>query len=196
MLGKTHVAVGVAVTAITAKTLNLNPMDPMIIFPGIIGALAADIDIDGSTITERINELIKTIIIFAVLYVFLNKYFPQTNFSKLLSFKIDNRTFVPGIILLFIFSIFSRITGHRGFSHSLLGVIAFTFSVYLIYKPFTIWFIAGYISHIIIDLLNYKGIPLFFPLKHNFQIGLCKAGGIVDKVIALVGIFIFAVSLL
>lgn len=72
---------------------------------------------------------------------------------------------------------------HRGITHSLLGIIIFSF---LIKKLFYLnwisqgWYyslLLGYISHLIADMFNSTGLPILFPLKYRFKFGFNIATG-------------------
>jgi inner membrane protein len=80
--------------------------------------------------------------------------------------------------------------GHRGLIHT-------------IFIPFIIWwilshygwnliaaaFFLGYMSHLIIDMLNTKGICFFYPLSKVRVNGFVKAGGLLEWVLFLAIIF-------
>jgi inner membrane protein len=46
----------------------------------------------------------------------------------------------------------------------------------------------GYFSHLVVDLLNKKPERLFWPVSRGQALGLCKAGGIVDGVLLVLGV--------
>ena len=55
---------------------------------------------------------------------------------------------------------------------------------------------AGYISHIIIDLLNKKNVQVFFPIGKGFCFGLCYANKLGNKVLMYGGLGISILLLL
>lgn len=73
-----------------------------------------------------------------------------------------------------------KIFGHRGFTHSLTAwlIIVYFFkkikNIFLISKELTHGFLLGYLSHLIADMLTFKGIPLFWPYKTYFSIPILK----------------------
>ena len=118
-------------------------------------------------------------------------------------------------------SFFIRLfTTHRGFTHSLLALVLIAGTLYFInphitlimlsvahYAPFTRVFIRdnihlltwinygimnGYFSHIVLDMLNPDGVPLFFPLSNHFSICKIKTGGAGEKCIRT---FLFLLSI-
>ena len=88
------------------------------------------------------------------------------------------------------------IFGHRTITHSLLGVLIFAFGVNYIVDFFslpdfiTTFFILGYLSHLLGDVLTISGVPLFYPLSKKYAIPIVKTGGNMEKVFQLlVGLF-------
>lgn len=63
--------------------------------------------------------------------------------------------------------IFSMFFQHRGFFHSLTALLLFSFIFFYAFKEFnyTIAFVIGYGSHLLLDMLNISGIALFYPLS-------------------------------
>jgi len=73
------------------------------------------------------------------------------------------------------------IVKHRGFSHSLLGLLFFTGLAYLTYpisfarllctkQIFLVAFLLGYAGHIIADMMTYSGVHLLFPLYKKYTL--------------------------
>ena len=91
-------------------------------------------------------------------------------------------------------SFFTRLfTTHRGFTHSLLSMVITGSLVYIISSaivpnlknPVCSGYLLGYLSHLILDMLNPKGVPLFFPCKVKISLAGIKTGGITEAVIRL-----------
>ncbi|HWO98870.1 MAG TPA: metal-dependent hydrolase [Bacillus sp. (in: firmicutes)] len=60
--------------------------------------------------------------------------------------------------------------GHRGFTHSLLAWIGFSFLYKIYSNPFVLGMCTGYIFHIIGDFFSRKGVPLLSPFsKKRFK---------------------------
>ncbi len=74
--------------------------------------------------------------------------------------------------------------GHRGLLHT----IYFPLLIYFILEVFEkhLWagaFFLGYMSHLIIDMLNTKGVYFFYPLNKTRINGFIKSGGILEWVL-------------
>ncbi|WP_373975037.1 metal-dependent hydrolase [Chitinibacter sp. SCUT-21] len=80
----------------------------------------------------------------------------------------------------------AAIFGHRGFTHSLLMVVAMVY-VLLTYHENHNWpvlpLVVGYLSHIIGDMLTPSGVPLLWPVKQKFSLNLFKADGPMERTI-------------
>ena len=75
-------------------------------------------------------------------------------------------------------------TSHRSFTHSLLGAFIYSSIVsYSFNDQIVLIFFISYISHIILDLLNKKGIELLYPLKIRMSLNLCEVKGTVNKIL-------------
>lgn len=72
---------------------------------------------------------------------------------------------------------------HRGMFHSLF----FGFVLMIIFGIFSTWFafgfIVGFLSHLFLDFLTYRGIMIFWPFfKKRFGMGL-RSGGVLEDII-------------
>ncbi|MFP4403096.1 MAG: metal-dependent hydrolase [Candidatus Woesearchaeota archaeon] len=80
----------------------------------------------------------------------------------------------------------SWIFKHRGFFHSIFSVIFFSLIIAIINIYYAISFFLGYLSHIILDMFNYKGIILFYPFSKYKIKGIIKSNGLFDKTLFLI----------
>ncbi len=160
MTGKTHVAIGIA----TALTISLKqPVESqlVLVISSAIGSLVPDLDHPKGKLNQKLL-LIKNNLYRALFYLSLGGIFMYLYFSK------EMKPF----LLLGIVSLFIGISNHRGFTHSIIGFLAFAsiarictldYGLSSVYFGFTI----GYLSHLIADFFNPKGIRLFYPLNVN-----------------------------
>jgi inner membrane protein len=83
-----------------------------------------------------------------------------------------------------------RTVGHRTLTHSLLGIAVFV-ALASILAPLSsdLFFalVAGYVSHLVADALNTKGVPLLWPVGWRLRLlpGGVRSGGIAEFVAAL-----------
>ena len=136
---------------------------------------------------------------------------------------LDHPESVLGRRLSFVSQPLARACGHRGFTHSLLGLLGLLAIVVLVSglfaaiatsetnlasrvasEPFAalygpiFWLllplIVGYLSHLLGDALTPSGVPLFWPYQQNYSLNWFKAFSWQET--ACVAAFTFAVVLL
>jgi inner membrane protein len=84
-----------------------------------------------------------------------------------------------------------RTVGHRTLTHSLLGVALFTTLVSpaaALSPDLFAALVAGYVSHLVADALNKKGVPLLWPAAGRIRLlprGI-RSGGLAESLVALV----------
>jgi len=100
-----------------------------------------------------------------------------------------------GLILFAVLYVICLPQPHRGFSHSLLAMILFSAAIAFIYRPLLPFFLLGYASHIAIDLLNKKGVKVFFPANFIICLRICTANGMANIILQVVG-FLVAMAFL
>lgn len=171
MLSKTHITIGVA-TSLALSTID-SPSDCAVaIAGGALGGVIADVDIldDDYTHDAIVGELISfsLVAIVAALDYFLNWGITSSIFKN---------TIVPmiGLIGFVILYFVGFLNDHRKFTHSIFAMFLFSVCAGAIYLPFGLSFMYGYISHLLIDILNKRGIQLFFPLKFKICLKICYA---------------------
>lgn len=185
MQGKTHAVVGVASTLL----LSSNPAWYLDCCWGAIGALMPDTDVNGSIGSKATKKvLIGSGIALGVLAV--ASYFGNQEGVGLEMLKGGQGV---GALILLLLSIFGSTQPHRGIMHSLPMMALASVGVYMVNPIYVQPFVIGYASHLVLDLLNYKGEQLLFPLKKRFSFGLCKSDGIVNKALFVCGILACAV---
>ena len=181
MTGKTHMAVGVGVA-----TLLLPANDAKTIIGGttlaLIGSLIVDIDTDKSKGAVLLKEAFGGAVILMILGVILKAKFN----INVLNYISENKTITqmfPALAILVIVLTIGKFSSHRGFTHSLIGIVAYAVPVYMLVGSLYIWFLIGYIAHILADMLNKKEVRLLYPLKNGVCLKICSANGVVDKIL-------------
>lgn len=187
MDSNTHMAVGVASAFLVLQPIADIKELALGTTLAIVGSLVSDIDIHTSKANKVINK-ITWIIGFASISSLIFDYF----FNLGVYTDILNNIFImKKIVAVSLFSViimFAKMTTHRSFSHSIMGVLAFYIPVTFIFGEMSLYFLVGIISHIVIDLFNKKKVQLFYPLKKGFCFKLCYADGFVNKALFFVSI--------
>ncbi|GAA6756350.1 hypothetical protein Thermus77420_18260 [Thermus thalpophilus] len=84
---------------------------------------------------------------------------------------VDTTTSGPGKFVRPLSSFLERRFGHRTLTHSLLFTLALALLLYPLWRanPSAYWaFLAGYLSHLLLDTLNVNGVPLLWPWRVQF----------------------------
>ena len=150
---------------------------------GALGGVMPDVDIIKKDKTgDAIQGQIITAIIVVLTFV-IDKLFNYGAYQSLGKEKY----LLVGVILLIALYIFGTKKNHREFTHSLLALIIYSIPITLIYEPILEYFMMGYFSHLLIDLLNKRGIQLLFPLKFKFCFKLCYADKLGNKLLMVLG---------
>lgn len=189
MLAVAHFTTGCA----TAITLCQPKKLTDIISVGLIGGLAGmwpDCDLGNSKISKQANNAMKILLpllIFAVLVAH-----EGINIYDMKRFI----TFFGGISVFIAFTVASRTRPHREFTHSLVCAIGLFIASKFIIEEYAMAVLVGLLSHIVLDILNTKGVIVFFPFKKGFKLGLCKSNGIVNQIIPVVCIIYISISVI
>ena len=195
MTAKTHIACGACLTMLMTRPDNIKYLT-LGLAGGVIGSIIPDIDSKNSE-TNQLFDKVSIITILTIVICFLLEYFFNIGLDKLIFKKNNIEEIIITSILFFVMCIIGSRTNHRSLTHSILGIIIFSFIVNIsLPKIFVQTFIIGYISHIMLDLLNHKGLKIFFPFKKRLCLDLCDSDGIVNNIIFYLSvIFLFVIMI-
>lgn len=190
MTGKTHAGIGLAAYVALSSKLpgGFSYLGLAVVF---IASLLPDIDHPKSLVNRRIlpfkNKSTKTVLYFCsgiIVLWFDYLYANQAAYKAL------------GAALIAI-----GFSSHRnGLTHSLLGMITFTFIIGYIgnkynLKNLTTYFIIGYSMHLLGDMATNRGVPLYYPFKKKkvrlpltYSVGT-KLGTFIELVLVVAGLF-------
>ncbi len=179
MLGKTHMAVGVA-----ASLLLLQPrtLPELILGAGAaaVGSVISDIDCGTSESSRRADQIIfvsETIIIGIAA---VEAHWHLGLYQRLMSNSSVSRIVLACAAFLAVCA-YGKKTPHRSFLHSFLagGLLMSCVGIFL---PMLVpYFGIAYASHLALDFLNHKGEQLFYPYRKRFSLGICSASGLVNR---------------
>lgn len=165
------------------------------ILGGAIGGLFPDADVSTSQASQGIRRgwAMLAVMVAAVLVL---DHFAATSialwlWSFVVSFGMNQ---LAGLAILVAICACGRVSGHRGFSHSIVALCLATFAIHLALAPIAPFFAAGYASHLLLDVFNRQPERLLWPFRAEVSVGLCKSGGIFDTILCVA--FIAADALL
>ncbi|MBE5911737.1 metal-dependent hydrolase [Pseudobutyrivibrio sp.] len=191
MLSMTHIAVGLASTIAVLSPQTPTELRPVVI-GGAVGSIICDIDCKyGKSKDAVLGRAVAGVISAVALYIDIQNqgkiFFYARETSIALMFL--------GLAMIFVTGYFARESEHRFFSHSLLAFVLYSVGLYLMCRPLVLPFIIGFVSHLLLDLLNYRPVHLLFPYKNGFSLKLCKAKSKANIVIMIAGFILLAVEL-
>lgn len=195
MLGKTHLAIGVASALVLVQPQSLNEIATTII-GGAVGGVLCDIDVkidisnkyaQKASLDALYGEIAAVLLTMAILIAdWLNEG------SILYKIIREKEIAMIGIIMFVVLTIIGERAKHREKTHSLLFLMMFTIAVGFVNIPIGIAFFFGYASHLLIDLLNKSPEQLFFPLKKGVCFKVCYADRFGNEILFAVGIAVTA----
>lgn len=188
MKGKTHLGIGIVTSIALYEKLSLD-FNVISLGAVAVGSLLPDIDHPKSMINKYIlpfkNKFTKVIM--------------YTCIGLILLWYSIIRGDVPHIKAMGILFIFIAISSHRnGLTHSLTSMIIFSTIVgYIgkIYGEYSViyYFMIGYGTHLLGDMMTPRGVPLFYPFKEgNVKLPITfstnsKTGNILENLIVILG---------
>lgn len=193
MRGTTHMVCSATATGLTMMCLgNDTAAVGAAMAAAVVGGLLPDIDIERSKATYRLSIIQKhmrraslalTLCAFAVaiLTYATTKKFPMVELLEVL----------PLMIVLFFLSIEPhKYLTHRGITHT--GIICLIWAAVAhgcpkAVQPALIGFALGWFYHVVADMFNGKGVPLFWPLmKGKIHVAKIRSSSTLDTVFMIV----------
>ena len=173
---KTHVACGNLISLFLIKPTTVSGL-LITISSSTLGSLLPDVDLKDST-TDKLFDRLMTSLITIIMMSILIQYFFNINLYKIIKSYNNLFNYIITICLFIIMSYLGSKTPHRSFTHSILGLIIYTAILSHTFKDnIVIPYFISHLSHILLDLLNMKGVALFYPFKCRFSLKLCESSG-------------------
>lgn len=178
MLGKTHMAVGVAASLIVT---NPTTITELILGSGIgiVGSVISDIDV-GTSESHREADKIIAIVTCIMIAIGVLDFFGGLGIWDRIK---QNGVLYPKVIAVLVFvgiCAYGREQPHRSFMHSFLALGLLSVTMLFIYEPMVKYFVIGFISHIALDIFNYKKVRLLYPAKKGVCFKLAHSNGLVN----------------
>lgn len=189
MMSRTHLSMGIATALVLAEPGSV-PMCLAAIVGGGLGGVTPDIDtINGDYKSDSMVAQVLAIGIVALIFV-IDRCFGLGISSAIFN---NRKSAMPGAALYIGLLIVGFFTAHRSFTHSLLAMVLFSYAVNRVYTPLSVFYAAGYLSHLVLDVLNKRGIRLFFPLSFRVSLNLFYADRAVNRLLTKVGVKLSAI---
>lgn len=182
MMSKTHLAVGIAACLAAA------PPTAEGLCYALMGGAAGSIVCDVDRSSERPSRDLKQG--WGLAFTIFFAAFMHESYTNWRTFAAENLLAYPMrlvcIALLIVLLLFAVNGAHRGFSHSLLMFI-FSFAlIFLISRQTSLFYGIGFLTHLLLDVLNKKPVRIFYPAK-----GICTnwfyADGLANRILVWLG---------
>ena len=188
MMGRTHFAIGLATSLAVMQPKSIGECMAAI-FAGALGGVTADND----TLNQSNSLSAQLLALKTALGILLIDYFFKLGICE--SIMANQTTALIGLIAFLVLWFIGFFSDHRTFTHSFLAMILYSLAIGLIYEPFTLGFMVAYLSHLALDILNRKKMPLLYPLDFGVCLKLCYADSKFDNFLMYVGYIATAVLL-
>jgi inner membrane protein len=159
------------------------------VFAGALGGVTADND----TLNQSNSLKGQLLALKTALGALLIDYFFKLGICE--SIMANPKKALVGLIAFLVLWFIGFFSDHRTFTHSFLAMILYSLAIGLIYEPFTLGFMVAYLSHLLLDVLNRKKMPLLYPLDLGICLKLCYSNGKMDTFLMYVGYITTAVFL-
>ena len=179
---KTHVACG---NLISLSVIQPTTISGLLITIGAstLGSLLPDVDLKDSTTDKLFDRLMTSLITIIIMSVII-KYLFNINLYTIIKEYNNIFNYLISICIFIVMSYLGSKTSHRSFTHSILGLIIYTSILsYSFNNTITIPYFISHLAHILLDLINKKGIALLYPLKFRFSLNLCSVDGTINKLL-------------
>lgn len=192
MMGKTHITIGVTSALLIAQHSPVEEFH-VAILGGAIGGIICDIEVESNSyfMDARVGRIIVGFI--ALITLSCDFFFSLGMIEYILSHMgfLQN----TGIFIFTATYILGTASNHRTFTHSILALLILCLAFHCIYPRIVPYFAAGFISHIMLDLLNKKKVQVFYPLRKGFCLKLCYADKEANTIFMYIGLIISPVLL-
>lgn len=192
MLGKTHMAVGIAAAlAITRPTT----LAEIVLGVGIggLGAVISDIDVGTSESHRDADKIIAMATITMIGIGVLDYFFHLGIWNRMKNNRAVYQMVIAGLVFIGICA-YGKEKPHRSFMHSFLAMGMLSAVIAVIYPPAVIYFVVGFLSHLALDLFNYKRVRLFYPVKKGICFRMFHAHGMANEIAFITGVIVAALE--
>ena len=188
MLGKTHMAVGIAaVLAVTRPT----SLAELVLGVGIggLGAVISDIDVGTSESHREADKIIAMATVTMLGMGVVDHFFHLGIWNRIQSNGSVYQTVLAAFIFIGICA-YGKEQPHRSFMHSFLALGMLSAVIAVIYPGMVVYFAVGFLSHLVLDLFNYKKVRLFYPVKKGICFRIFHAHGMANDIAYITGVIV------
>ena len=172
MMGKTHLFMGITAAAVLTQPDTAGECLAAVI-GGSVGGVLSDIDVKPGKGSRDDPDARVMAAGLCVLALMLDHLVGGGILAEL--YACGRERLYLGLGMLSLLCFVGYFQPHREFTHSFLALVLFSGTVGLFSRMLQPAFAAGFLSHIVLDLLNKKSVRLLFPIGTGFCLKLCYA---------------------
>lgn len=184
MMSRTHMVIGVAASLAVLQPETALECTAAVV-GGALGATISDIDVLWK---KRMQDVISCMIWVALLIagLLILEHVAKIGMAEQLAGWVGEN-WIGGVALLSVVCVCGFFSEHRSFTHSLLGMVLFSYGMQLLLPGRSYGFVVGFATHILLDLMNRKELRLMYPFRQGFCMHLCAASGKVNMILMWLG---------
>ena len=182
MLSRTHLAVGMA-ASLAASFFILQPQSLSDVIVSVAGGAVGGVfaDVDNVSHDKKHDALISQLLgALALVAAAALDWYLKLGVCEFVAGLNRTKSMVAGVVIVFLY-MFGFLSPHRTFTHSILAMALFSGCFALIYTRMGWAVLAGYVSHLALDLLTKKEVHLFYPLRTGVCMRLFYSGKAANK---------------
>lgn len=193
MMKKTHMAVGAAAALAAVQPQNLLACAAAVT-GGALGGIISDVDVLWNAKGKDVRVGLLTCAVLLLGAVLADTLAGTRLMAQLVPYV--GQRWIIGLLLAALLLLCGFFSEHRSFTHSLLWLVLFSVSAILLLPRYSLGFMVGIASHLLLDLMNGKPLRLLFPFRVGCCLHWCRASGKVNALLlwlgtaATIGLFI------
>lgn len=196
MGGSTHIVIGAASAVIIS---NPKSTKELILSTGIgaLGGLISDIDTGRSKITSAVRSFLIILLVGSFIVVKTNNPMSVSvlKFMKEYILQSSNTKQFIACIFFLILLIAGTFTKHRSVTHSIEYALCMAAIIYFINPFMPRPLFAGMVSHMLLDLLNFKKVTISIFLKFEVCLKICKSDGLINWLMTMFGGVLYGIAI-
>lgn len=179
---------------VAANALSLMILNPAGIVPTITVMAGASLggatpDLDANDMHKKSDYLFGLAGLTFIAFILLDMYMNWNIFD-------DPYLSILGAVLYMIIGFIGKHKAHRSILHSLMSLIVLGGIVYMSFNMIFWPFVIGYISHILLDILNIRPVRVFYPLKKGISLKISRFDGLLNSFIFYSSILIIVICII
>lgn len=185
MLGKTHMAIGVAAAMAAVQPESL-PELVAGLSAAAVGAVISDIDV-GTAEAHRDADIVTMLAVAAVGAAALAEKMFHIGIVQRIMENSSTARIALGCVVFLVVCAVGKQSPHRSMMHSVLILGVLTACVHVAVPMAAPYFAVAFASHLFTDIFNYKAVRLLYPLPGGLCLRLFHATGAANALLFPVG---------